>query len=110
MITHTWTVEKLECSPLLAGFENVVRTVYWLLTSSDGTTIVSTNGVTNLGFDPENSNFVNYSGLSEETVIGWLHGELTPEAVIGVEQEHERTIVNTPAPEIIAIPLPWASN
>lgn len=110
MITHTWTVEKLECSPLMAGFENVVRKVFWVLTSSDGTTIVSSVGATDLSFDPAVSNFVNFSTLDEQTVIGWVISELGQEYITGFEQAHEKTIANTPLPEIVEIPLPWASN
>jgi hypothetical protein len=110
MITHTWTVEKLECSPLMAGFENVVRKVFWVLNSSDGTTIVSSLGTTELSFDPTVSNFVNFNTLDEQTVIGWIVNELGQDYITSFEQAHEKTIINTPLPEIVEIPLPWASN
>lgn len=110
MITHTWTVEKLECSPLMAGFENVVRKVFWVLTSSDGTTTVSSLGATDLSFDPSITEFADYSTLDEATVIGWIINELGQEYITGFEQTHEKTIINTPLPEIVEIPLPWASN
>lgn len=110
MITHTWSIEKLECTPLLESFENVVRKVFWLLTSSDGVTIVTTKGVNDLGFSPDNASFINYSTLTEGTVLGWAFNELTPEAVTGFEQAHETVIDTTPIPEAVEIPLPWATN
>lgn len=110
MITHTWTVKKLECYPLLAGFETVVSKVFWLLTSSDGTTTVTSNGVTDLSFDPAITGFVDYNTLDEETVITWVVSELGQDYITSFEQAHEKTIINTPLPEIVEIPLPWASN
>ena len=108
MITHTWTVEKLECSPLMAGFENVVRKVFWLLTSTDGTKVAASSGYTDLSFMPDHSSFVNFNTLDEKTVFGWVVAELGQEYLTGYEQAHERMIISKPLPEIVEIPLPWA--
>ena len=114
MITHTWTVEKLESCPTLAGFENVVRRVFWVLISSDTSSeianTVSSIGETELSFNPSISTFTDYSTLDEQTVISWVAKELGQEYLTGFEQAHEKTLLTAPLPDNVVIPLPWATN
>ena len=110
MITHTWTIENLECSPELNGFENVVRKIHWALNSSNGYKITSTNGSTELEFNPNYSTFVNYNFLDQQTVLGWLFNELTTELVANYQKTHENILNAPPVPEIVEIPLPWAQE
>lgn len=109
MITHTWIIDNLECVPVLSGFENIVKKVRWILNSSNGITLASTNGTTDLGFNPDTSEFRSYDTLDQQTVIGWLHDELTAGVVTGFQQAHETILSRPLEPEVITLPLPWAT-
>lgn len=68
---YEWKVGQLEVAPSKDGLTNVVQSVDWTYSASDGDCVVSTQGQTVLS-DPDKSTFVEFEKLTENDVLMWL--------------------------------------
>ena len=68
-------IERLGKHAKLNGKENVVFSVYWSLSATNGKTSVSTFGIQQISTD-DLENFLPYDSLTEETVIDWIRNNL----------------------------------
>jgi hypothetical protein len=104
MITYTWGILQLDCAPSENGLTDVVKIIHWGLTGIDenGTTASMSNSYPLPSPTPES--FTDYSTLTEETVIGWLEGNLD----VGYLQTYLANEIATKYnPPITPLPLPW---
>tara|TARA_A100001391_G_scaffold192573_1_gene166918 strand:- start:1327 stop:1683 length:357 start_codon:yes stop_codon:yes gene_type:complete len=69
-ITYKWTINALDAHISHEGKSNVVYTVHWGYSGSEGDHTVNTIGTFNAEFDKDN--FTEYADLKESDVIGWL--------------------------------------
>jgi len=104
MITYTWGIYKLDCTPSENGLIDVVKIVHWRLAGVDenGVSASIDNSYPLPSQIPEA--FTDYSTLTEETVIGWLESNLDVgylQTVIANE------IATQYYPPITPLPLPW---
>ena len=104
MTTFTWTVTAMDCYPTEGGETDVVFTVHWTCSGTDGTytsSVYSTCGVPT----PTSGTFTPYSELTQDQVLGWVWtngvDKDTTEAAV------QSMIDNQINPPIVTPPLPW---
>lgn len=106
MMTITWAVTSMTAYPEKEGETDVVFSVGWCCTATDGTftnAVPGSIGVTWQAGTP----FTPYADLTEAQVLGWVFDGLGSEkdtvegyAVKGVEEQAN--------PPVVSPPLPWA--
>ena len=106
-ITNTWSVMQMDCYPEVDGETDVVFTVHWTLTGSDGTYFGNVYGSQAVTVDPEAS-FTPYADLTQEQVISWVKNAMGEEQVTVYEQNVAEQINNQIAPPVVTPPLPWS--
>jgi hypothetical protein len=106
-ITNTWNVLQMDAYPEKDGEEDVVFTVHWTLTGTDGTYNGSVYGSVGVNVDPEEP-FTPYEDLTQEQVIGWVKDALGEDQVASYEENVAQQIENQINPPIVTPPLPWA--
>jgi hypothetical protein len=106
MTTFTWTVSRLNCYPQAEGQTDVVFTVHWQLTGTDGTyngSVYSTCSVTYVAGTP----FTPFADLTKDMVLGWIWSS-------GVDKDSAEAAVqaqidNQANPPVVSPKLPWAN-
>jgi len=106
MITYTWTVSKLDCYPQYDNQTDVVFTVHWTCSGTDGThtgSVYSTCGVTYKADTP----YTPYDQLTQNQVLGWIWSS-------GVDKDSAEAAVQTQidnqiSPPVVSPALPWIS-
>jgi hypothetical protein len=104
--TYTWTVTAMDAYPQAEGETNVVFTVHWTCSGTDGTynaSVYSTCGVTYTAGSP----YTPYADLTQEQVLGWIWAN-------GVDQSATEAAVNQQLaqqvnPPVVQPPLPWSA-
>jgi hypothetical protein len=105
MITYTWTVSQLDCYPQLDSHNDVVFTVHWRCSGTDGThtgTVYSTASV-----PAPTDSFTPYADLTQEQVVGWIWAN-------GVDKDSAEAAVqaqidNQINPPVTSPKLPWTN-
>jgi hypothetical protein len=106
MTTFTWTVSQLDCYPQYDNQTDVVFTVHWQLTGTDGThtgSVYSTCGVTYKADTP----YTPYANLTKNQVLGWIWAN-------GVDKDSAQAAVqaqisNKINPPVVSPQLPWTN-
>ena len=106
-ITNTWTVVQMDCYPEVDGETDVVFTVHWTLTGTDGTYTSSVYGSQAVGLDPD-APFTPYDKLTENLVLNWVWDAMGDEQVRAYEDNVEGSIFTQANPPVVTPPLPWA--
>lgn len=106
-ITNTWTVVQMDCYPEADGETDVVFTVHWTLTGTDGTYTGSVYGSQAVALD-SGADFTPYADLTEEQVIGWVQDAMGEEQVASYEANVANQIADQANPPVVTPPLPWA--
>lgn len=107
-ITNTWNVQQMNCYPELDGETDVVFTVHWTLTATDGTYNGSVYGSVGVTLDPD-APFTPYADLTQAQVIGWVQDALGEEQVASYEANVAQQIENQINPPVVTPPLPWSA-
>lgn len=105
-ITNTWGVVQMDCYPEYEGETDVVFTVHWTLTGTDGTYegfVYGSQGVTLAADAP----FTPYADLTEAQVIGWVQDALGNEQVAAYEDNVAQQIADQANPPVVTPQLPW---
>ena len=105
--TITWTVTAMDCYPQAEGQTDVVFTVHWSCSGTDGTynaSVYSTCAVP----APTGGSFTPYSQLTQSQVLGWVWAN-------GVDQNAteaavQQQIDNQINPPVVTPALPWSTN
>lgn len=107
-ITNTWTVVRMDAYPEADGETDVVFTVHWTLSGTDGTYTGSVYGTQGVSLDPA-APFVPYADLTEAQVIGWVQDAMGAEQVATYEASVAQQIADQINPPVVTPPLPWAA-
>ena len=107
MITYTWTVVQMNAYPKADGEQDVVFTVHWALSGTDGTYTGSTYGSTGVTVDGS-APFTPYADLTQDQVIGWVQDAMGAEQVASYEANIATQIQDQINPPVVTPPLPWA--
>ena len=106
-ITNTWGVVQLDAYPELDGETDVVFTVHWQLSATDGTYNGSVYGSVGVTLD-EGAAFTPYADLTEAQVVGWVQDALGEEQVASYEANVAQQISDQVDPPVVKPPLPWS--
>ena len=106
-VTNTWAVVQLECYPEVDGETDVVFTVHWTLTGTDGTYTGYVYGSQGVSINPDEP-FTPYDQLTEAQVIGWVQAAMGEEQVASYEANVAQQIEDQINPPVVTPPLPWA--
>ena len=104
--TISWIVQQMDCYPTAEGETDVVFTVHWRCNGVDGAytgTSYGTQSVTYVAGEP----FTPYADLTQDQVIGWVHGAMGPEKVASIEENVGKQIQDQINPPVVSPPLPW---
>jgi hypothetical protein len=107
-ITNTWAVVQMNAYPELDGETDVVFTVHWTLTGTDGTYIGSVYGSVGVSVDPD-APVTPYADLTQEQVVGWVQSALGAEQVASYEANVAKQIADQIDPPVVTPPLPWSA-
>jgi hypothetical protein len=69
--TYTWKVAALDAQPSHDGHTNVINTVHWTLSGTDGEHTASSYGSVGVTYDAD-APFTEYDNLSEADVLAWV--------------------------------------
>jgi hypothetical protein len=108
-ITNTWAILQMDCYPQAEGQIDVVFTVHWTLTGTDGTYAAGAYGSVGVTVAPDVP-FTPYADLTQEQVIGWVKSALGNEQVAAYEANVAKQIADQINPSVVAPPLPWGSE
>lgn len=106
--TYTWNVVQMDCYPQADGETDVVFTVHWTLTGTDGTYTGSVYGSQAVSIDPD-APFTPYADLTQAQVIGWVQDALGTEQVAAYEANVAGQIDDQVDPPVVTPPLPWSA-
>ena len=103
-VSMTWDITAMDCLPVSQGNTDVVETVHWTCSGTDGDysgSVYSTCQVPYTG-----SSFTPYDQLTEQQVLGWIwaNGVDKTATVAAVQQQ----INNQINPPVVQPPLPWS--
>ena len=105
MTTITWTVTAMNCYPTVGSETDVVFTVHWTCSGTDGTytsSVYSTCAVPS-----PTGTFTPYSDLTQEQVLGWVWDNgVDKDATEAAVQAQIEAQINPP---VVTPPLPWAA-
>jgi hypothetical protein len=104
---YNWNVVQMNAYPEVDGEIDVVFTVHWTLSGTDGTFTGSTYGSQGVSTDATGT-FTPYADLTQEQVLSWIWDS-------GVDKDAQEAnvaaqIENQVNPTVVTPPLPWVSN
>ena len=100
-----WTITSMMTAPSSDGQTNVVQSVDWLCTDTDGTNTAIKGGKVHM--EPPGPQFTPYEQLTEAQVVVWVQAALGQQNVAAIEQDLSDQIAYMQAPPVVALPLPW---
>lgn len=106
-ITYSFKITNIYCYPTYESLENLVFSVLWDYTGTDGIRISNILGSTDIPYDP-NAEYKPYASLTEEEVMGWINQYTDPSLL-----EDARALISSrieeeaKPPSIINPKLPW---
>jgi hypothetical protein len=107
--TYSWSFPTLSAYPSYEGQTDVVFTVHWVLTGTDGSglsgSVYGTVGVTYAAGSP----FTLYASLIEEQVQAWVVEALGEEQVASYKANIDNQIQQQVSPTIVNLTPPWAA-
>ena len=106
-ITNTWNVVQMEAYPEYGGEPDVVFTVHWTLSATDGTYTGSVYGSIGVTLT-EGGTFTPFADLTKAQVIGWVHSAMGEEQVAACEAGVAGQIESQINPSVVRPPLPWS--
>lgn len=101
-----WFVESMECFPSLEGRSNVVSSVTWRATATDGALSSTNYGKHNIPYENIEL-FTEFSDLTQEQVLGWLKAAMGDEIVAAIESGLAINISEQKPPSAVTPALPW---
>ena len=78
-----WTVSAMDYTVSQDGHTNVVNTVHWRVSKTDGDNSGSSYGT--VGLEAPSGEFVEWADITEATAVGWAKAALGDEQVTATE-------------------------
>ena len=104
MITYKWEVLSLYTKPSLDGLTDVVRRVTWRYQITDGGNYGEIYQDTYLPDPTDSNNYIAYSDLSEETILGWIQ---SIEDIPALQAELQLRLEKSKNPDVVENKFPW---
>jgi len=107
MITYAWAVNSMTAYPQYAGETDVVFSISWVLSATDGTYNAAAYGSVDTTY-VAGSPFTQYSDLTIDQVNGWVATALGPDGIAKAQADCDAAIAAQQAPDLpVTPPLPW---
>jgi len=107
-VSYTWTFPILTAYSQYEEQTNVVYTVHWVLTGTDGTYTGSVYGTVGLTY-VAGSPYTPYNQLIEDQVKGWTLTALGAQQVAQLEATIDAQIQHQIAPTSVDLSPPWSA-
>ena len=101
--TFTWTIANVEYNN---DADQGVTVAHWRCTGVDGDNTASSYGTTSHSPDPSADGWVAYADLTEATVLGWVHAQVSQEDTEAAIQAKLDAMAN---PTSLS-GMPWAAE
>lgn len=95
-MSHTWTVSAMDYTVSQDGHTNVVNTVHWRVSKTDGDDSGSSYGT--VGLEAPSGSFVEWADVTEATAVGWAKAALGDDEVAAVEAAIDAQIAELATP------------
>jgi len=95
-MAHTWTVSAMDYTVSQDGHTNVVNTVHWRCSKTDGDHSGSSYGTA--GLEAPGESFVEWDDITEATAVGWAKAALGDEQVTAIEAAIDAQIAEKATP------------
>lgn len=99
-IEYRLTIAELVCRPEHASQSNVIETVRWIYTGTDGVRSVSIGGHNDISYE-EGKFFIAYERLTEEQIAAWVTDNWSREYADMLQSEIANALEKT------SQKLPW---
>jgi len=91
-----WTVSAMDYTVSQDGHTNVVNTVHWRCSKTEGDHSGSSYGT--VGLESPSGTFVEWADITEETAVGWAKAALGDDQVTAIEASIDAQIAEKAAP------------
>jgi len=95
-MAHTWTVSAMDYTVSQDGKTNVVNTVHWRCSKTDGDNSGSSYGT--VGLEAPSESFVEWADVTEATAVGWAKAALGDDQVAATEAAIDAQIAELATP------------
>lgn len=109
MVSFEWKIGPMNVKLSEDGLSNVVYSVNWDLTGTDGAYSAHAYGVTNVPA-PTSDSFTPYDQLTEAQVLGWVFEALGTEQKAAYEQSIAGQIERMKNPVDASLQPPWSNE
>ena len=106
--TYEWQFPAFDAYPQEAGETDVVYTVHYTYTATDGEHTGSVYGTVGVIYEA-GSPFTPFNQLTNEQVTGWVTDALGAETVAAMKVNVDGQIENQINPKSVTLPPPWAT-
>jgi hypothetical protein len=106
VITYNWIFNPLTVKPVEGSFTDVVITVDWRRTATDGEYYADCYGQVSLG-PPSPTGYTAFADLTKQQVQGWVVAALTQDVVDQYDLSLAQQIADQKNPPTIPLPPPW---
>lgn len=108
MISYNWIITNLY-TKTINGLQDYVVTAMYKVTGVDGEFSASLNNSASFSVK-EGSEFIPYSDLTQEIVLGWIQEELGENGILSITACIDGQINSQKNPPVVPqnTPLPWA--
>ena len=105
--SYQWSVNSMTAYPEAEGEQNVVFSISWVLSATDGTYNSAAYGSVDTTY-VAGSPFTPYDQLTIDQVNGWVATALGPEGIAKAQADCDAAIAAQQAPDLpVTPPLPW---
>ena len=91
-----WTVSAMDYTVSQDGHTNVVNTVHWCVSKTDGDNSGSSYGT--VGLEAPSGSFVEWADITEATAVGWAKAALGDDQVAATEAAIDAEIAEKATP------------
>lgn len=105
--TYEWEFPAFDAYPTEAGETDVVYTVHYTYTATDGEHVGSVYGTVGVTYEA-GSPFTPFNQLTKEQVTGWVTEALGEETVAAMKTNVDDQIENQINPKSVTLTPPWA--
>ena len=103
-MTVLWNIHKLEVSPTLGNYANVVSIIHWTAHARENGNSAHEIGETRL--DSPTEPYTIYENITQEQAVIWLHDKLGAE-VANLETRVMQKLDAINNPPLVSPKLPW---
>lgn len=104
---YSFRITNLYCYPTYQSLDNVVFTIMWEYTGTDGTYSANVSGSTQIPYSEE-VEYTPFENLTETQVMSWIEQYTEPAALSDMQTQIEASVVQQSAPPAVINPiLPW---